>query len=201
MVAADDTQLEKEIAMRSSGSSRIILGLAAAVWLAAPGQAQSGKGEPFEYWITASEFASTRPSLGWQYYAYEYWGLFNANNTAGSVVARVNLPAGAVLTQIACHVNNPSSSVSGPAFFLKKEDFDESQNFALATQYPWADYVGAAPEAHKTTITTPADFQHVIQDRDGSIVTHYMLFVQFESPQISLRACKFTGKKPGKGGA
>ena len=71
MVAADDTQLEKEITMRSSRSLKIILGLAAAAWLAAPGQAQSGKGEPFEHWIMASEFASTVPALGWQYYSYE----------------------------------------------------------------------------------------------------------------------------------
>jgi hypothetical protein len=202
MVAADDTQLDKEIAMRSSRSLKIVLGLAAAVWLAAPGQAQSGKGEPFEYWIMASEFAGTVPELGWRYYNSEYWGLgLLHENSLGSAVARVNLPAGAVLTQIACHVDNWSSSIHGPGFFLRKVNFDESQNLVLPTEYPWADYQGAAAFSHKTTVTTPADFQHVIQDRNGSIVSTYLLYAQFEGPQSSLRGCKFTGKKPGKGGA
>jgi hypothetical protein len=71
----------------------------------------------------------------------------------------------------------------------------------VGNAYPWTEFQGAAALTHKTTITTPADFQHVIQDRNGSIVTSYVLYVQFTDPQISLRACKFTGKKPGKGGA
>jgi hypothetical protein len=189
--------------MRSPRSLKIALALAGAVWLAAPGQAQSGKTENFEYWITASEFVGTAPEKGWRYYSNEYWGLYNAGQygAAGSVAARVNLPAGSVLTQIACHVDNWSPTVHGPAIFFKRMNFDENINLDLPSQYPWTDHQGAPAFSHKTTITTPADFQHVIQDRDGSVVTFYMLYVQFESQQISLRGCKLTGKKPGKGGA
>ena len=195
MIAAADTQFEKEIAMRSSRSLRIVLGLAAAASLVAPGQAQSGKGETQDYWITGPDLNPTHAAIQWRFYAGEYYG---PASPPGQVAARVNLPAGAVITQIACHVSNDNPSSGGPIMFVTKSNYDESTNTLLAPDYLWTQ--SAPPASGATTMTTPPDFQHVIQDRDGSVVSYYTLYATFDGPDIRVRGCRLSWRKAAKGG-